>query len=196
MAKYSLEFKMKIVTEYLSGGIGMNPLSRKYGFKDKNQVRKWIHAYQTLGIEGLKRSRKNKTYSVEYKIEAITMYEASEKSYQDVANELGLNNPSLIARWRTEYHQYGIEGLSRKQGRPSLSKKDHNIKAQSITSSKPVEITDLELANKRIKELEYELKMQKIKNEYLELLRSLRLEKKRKTRQESSTSSEDKKNTP
>ena len=48
-------------------------------------------------------------------------------------------------------------------------------------------------ANNRIKELEHELKMQKIKHEYLELLRSLRQEKARKKKQESSTSSEDKK---
>ncbi|SEQ38780.1 transposase, partial [Ignavigranum ruoffiae] len=104
MAKYSLEFKMKIVSEYLSGTIGMKTLTKKYKIKSSQELRTWVNAYKTLGIKGLMRSRKNKTYSVNFKLKAITLYEASEKSYQDVANELGLNNPSLIPRWRQEYH--------------------------------------------------------------------------------------------
>ena len=54
-------------------------------------------------------------------------------------------------------------------------------------------ITDLERANQRIKELEHELRMQTIKLKYLEMLRSLRLEEATKAKQESSTSSEKKK---
>lgn len=123
------------------------------------------------------------------------MYESSEKSYQEVANELGLNNPSLIARWRKEYQEQDIKGLSRKQGRPTLSKKDKGKKEQQAPS-KPLKINDLELANQRIEELEYELKMQTIKNEYLEMLRNLRQQKAMKTKQESSTSSDNKKDTP
>lgn len=195
MAKYNFEFKMKIVAEYLSGTIGMNRLAKKYGFESNNQIRRWIHAYKILGVQGLKRSRKNNSYSVDFKLKAITMYETSEKSYQSVANELGLNNSSIITRWCKEYREGGITGLSQQQGRPPLSKKDKKEKTQTNKSSNPLEISDLEKANNRIKELEHELKMQKIKNEYLELLRSLRQEKARKKKQESSTSSEDKKDT-
>lgn len=195
MAKYSLEFKMKIVAEYLSGTIGLDALAKKYHFKSNNQLGKWINAYQTLGIEGLKRSRKNNSYSVDFKLKAITMYETSEKSYQEVANELGLNNPSIICRWCKEYHDHGIEGLSRKRGRPpmSMNKRDETEKQPSAQSLK---ITDIEQANKRIEELEYELKMQTIRNKYLEMLRSLRQQKAIKTKQESSTSSDKKKDIP
>lgn len=108
MAKYSLEFKMKVVKEYLSGTIGYKRLAKKHHMKSDKQIINWVNAYRTLGIDGLKRSRKNNTYRVDFKLKAITMYEESEKSYQDVANELQLNNSSLIARWRKEYHEYGI----------------------------------------------------------------------------------------
>ncbi|WP_155857422.1 hypothetical protein [Eremococcus coleocola] len=57
------------------------------------------------------------------------------------------------------------------------------------TKQEPPELTDLEQANQRIKELEYELELQKIKNEYLEQQRSLRRQKAMKTKQESSTNS-------
>lgn len=106
--KYSLEFKMKVVAEYISGTIGLNRLAKKYHFKTSTQIRKWINAYKTLGVEGLTGSRKNKVYSVDFKLKAITMYEASEKSYQNLANDLGLNNPSLLVRWRQEYHKEGL----------------------------------------------------------------------------------------
>ena len=195
MAKYSLEFKMKVVAEYISGTIGLNRLAKKYHFKTSTQIRKWINAYKTLGVEGLTGSRKNKVYSVDFKLKAITMYEASEKSYQNLANDLGLNNPSLLVRWRQEYHKEGLQGLSRRQERPPVSKKEQAKKTKQ-TSPEPLQFTDLELANKRIKELEYELKMQTLKNEYLELLRSLQQQKTMKTKQESSTSSENKKDLP
>lgn len=196
MAKYTLDFKMKVVTEYLSGTIGLNSLTKKYKLKSTQQIRRWVNAYQTLGVEGLKRSRKNNSYSVEFKLKAITMYETSEKSYQEVANELGLNNPPLITAWRQAYYDQGIEGLSRKRGRPTMSKKKKAKNEKQIAASQPLKITDLEQANKRIEELEYELKMQTIKNKYLKMLRSLRLQKTTKTKQESSTSSDKKKNLP
>ena len=55
-----------------------------------------------------------------------------------------------------------VEGLSRKQGRPPMSKKER-MSTEKRNSSIPLKITDLERANKRIEELGYELKMQTIK---------------------------------
>ena len=73
-----------------------------------------------------------------------------------------------------------------------MSKKKR-MSTEKRTSSIPLKLTDLGRANKRIEKLEYELKMQTIKNEYLEMLRSLRQQKAMKTKQESSTSSDNKK---
>ncbi|MDT1995041.1 transposase, partial [Carnobacterium divergens] len=64
MAKYSLEFKLKIVQEHLEEKRGINCLAKKYGFNCNTQIRKWIHAYNELGEEGLLRSRKCRNYSV------------------------------------------------------------------------------------------------------------------------------------
>ncbi|NLX74292.1 MAG: helix-turn-helix domain-containing protein [Synergistaceae bacterium] len=48
------------------------------------------------------------------------MHESSEKSYVEIANELGMKNPSHIAIWKMQYRQNGIEGLSKKRGGPSM----------------------------------------------------------------------------
>ncbi|MBC1490083.1 transposase [Listeria sp. FSL L7-1485] len=72
MAKYSLEFKLNIIHDYLSGQGGTTFLAKKYGFKTTSQVRKWINAYKEFGEEGLLRSRKSKNYSVQFKLDAIS----------------------------------------------------------------------------------------------------------------------------
>ncbi|MFP9055454.1 transposase, partial [Enterococcus faecalis] len=82
---------------------GLRFLAKKYGFKDSSQISKWINAYKELGEEGLLRSRKNKNYSVQFKLDAIELYLTTELSYQEVANLLKIRNPSLIANWLRTY---------------------------------------------------------------------------------------------
>ncbi len=121
MAKYSFEFKLKLVHDYLSGQGGLRFLAKKYGVKNNSQISKWINAYKELGEDRLLRSRKSKNYSVQFKLDAI------ELSYQEVANLLKMNNPSLIGKWLRTYQKFGIEGLSKQKGRPpTMSKKKRN----------------------------------------------------------------------
>ncbi len=91
MAKYSFEFKLKIVQDYLSGQGGTLFLAKKYGFKNSSQIRKWINAYKELGEEGLLRSQKSKNYSVQFKLDAIELYLTTEfvlsRSSQSSQNE-------------------------------------------------------------------------------------------------------------
>ncbi|MEW4403823.1 transposase [Enterococcus sp. AN402] len=116
MEKYS--FEVKLVHDYLSGQGGLRFLAKKYGVKNNSQISKWINTYKELGEEGLLRSRKSKNYSIQFKLDAI------ELSYQEVANLLKMNNPSLIGNWLRTYQKFGIEGLSKQKGRPpTMSKK-------------------------------------------------------------------------
>ncbi|MCI3861528.1 transposase, partial [Lactococcus garvieae] len=62
MAKYSFEFKLKVVNDYLSGVSGYLFLTDKYHVKDRKQIRNWVNAYKEFGTEGLRRKRQNKTY--------------------------------------------------------------------------------------------------------------------------------------
>ena len=60
MAKYSFEFKKKVVNAYLKGEGGYGYLANQYGVPSKVIVMRWIKAYEMLGDEGLIRSRKKK----------------------------------------------------------------------------------------------------------------------------------------
>ncbi|SET15558.1 Transposase and inactivated derivatives, partial [Enterococcus malodoratus] len=95
MAKYSFELKVKIVQEYLDGKGGAKYLSKKHGIKSERQVKDWINVYREFGEEGLLRKRQNQIYSVQFKMDAIELYQTSELSYREVANQLGMNNPTL-----------------------------------------------------------------------------------------------------
>lgn len=130
LAKYSYEFKRKIVEEYLEGAGSYKYLAKKYQIKSSSTLLKWINAYQTLGEEGLLRSRQKKVYPVEFKLEVVQSYLTSEKSYQSLANQYGINNPTLLARWVVDYRKYGIDGLLPKQ-RGRLSKMSKKEKIQS-----------------------------------------------------------------
>ena len=193
MAKYSFELKLKIVQEYLEGKAGTSYLSKKYGVKSKKQVQVWLNAYHEFGEEGLLRKRQNQKYSVQFKLDAIELYQTSELSYREVANILNMNNPALIASWMRQFRAGGIDGLSKTKGRPSiLSKKNESkTKKQATTKATPEE-------SDRIKELEKQVRSLQIENAFLKELRKLRKQEAQQRRMkqshESSQASEDRLN--
>ena len=117
MAKHSFEFKKKVVLEYLDGKGGVQYLSKKYGLGSNSQLRKWINAYNAFGDKGLMRSRKQTTYSFEKKISVVELYLSSEISYQDLAIQEGINNPSMIANWVNRFRAAGPDALKISQER-------------------------------------------------------------------------------
>ncbi len=58
MAKYSYEFKLKVVQSYLDGAGSYKFLANKYNIPAKRRIEEWVSTYKELGKEGLKRSRK------------------------------------------------------------------------------------------------------------------------------------------
>ena len=194
MAKYSYELKRKIVEEYLSGKTSYLVLEDKYQIGE-SQIRRWVNNYKHFSDEGLMRSRNKRSYSVEFKLEAITRYETSECSYQQLALELGLTNPSIIANWRRQYREEGIEGLRpHKRGKPVTKKDDRHQTPKSTTKKEPLDVSTREALENRIKELEAENEILTIQKLYLEELRSLVREEKMNKRRGSSPNSENNSN--
>ena len=140
MTKYSTEFKMKVVKEYLELNISYEFLSDKYCIPSESVVRIWVNAYKSQGYEGLKVKRKNTRYTLEFKLDVVNLYLTGEMSYQSLAINLKINNPSLITRWVNEYREKEIEGLRpKKRGRPSkMAKRPEKSKDTKLESSAPL----------------------------------------------------------
>ncbi|MBP3817309.1 MAG: IS3 family transposase [Butyrivibrio sp.] len=189
MSKYSFEFKKKVVKAYLSGEGGSKYLSKTYGVPSRRSIEEWVHNYQEFGDEGLIRSRMNQTYSFEKKLSVVELYLSSEISYQDLALQEGITNPSMIVNWVNRFRVAGPEALRpHKKGRRKTLEKP-----EKKPSALPIE-SPVDTSAEHVKELEDELLKLRIENAFLKELRRLRLEDEAKMRErrESSTASEDK----
>ena len=169
MAKYSTEFKMKVVKEYLETNISYKSLSDKYCIPSEIPIINWVNAYKSQGYEGLKVKRKNTQYTFEFKLNVVNLYLTGEMSYQSLANELKINNPSLITRWVNNFREKGIEGLKpKKRGRPSkMPKSQKKSKDTKVNSS--TNLTKLENDSLTQAQLKEKIKKLEEKNYWLQL---------------------------
>ena len=192
MAKYSYEFKKKVVQAYLNGEGSYDWLAKKYNIPSSTLIKEWVATYKEFGCEGLMRSRKNKNYSFQFKLSVVELYLLSKVSYQELALSQGINNPSMITRWVNDFRIAGPDALRpRKKGRKKALNSKDNIKR--TTSNETVSV---DTSAERLKQLEDELLKLRIENAFLKELRRLRLEEEAllKKQRESSTASEENSN--
>ena len=183
MSKYSFEFKKKVVNAYINGEGGYHYLSEVYGIPSQNNIEKWVHNYQVFGDDGLLRSRKNEKYSFEKKLSVVELYLSSEISYQDLALQEGITNPSIIVNWVNRFRVAGPDALRpRKKGRRRTL--DKTVKN---TQNKPDKKATVDTSVEHVKELEDELLKLRIENAFLKELRRLRLEDEAKMRERRSS---------
>ena len=185
MAKYSFEFKMKLVKEYLDGKAGYDKIAIENGLHP-SILSKWIKNYQRFGIDGLVRSRQQQVYTFEFKLHVVELYLTSELSYQELAIQVGMTDPATIVRWVNGYRTVGPEALKpKKKGRKRAMDKEKVIRE--------IEDGDSEEQKELLKQLQEENLRLRIENAFLKEARRLRLEEEallRKQR-ESSTASEE-----
>ena len=82
MAKYSLEFKLQIVTEYLSGKGNHASLAKKYQISSTTRIHDWVEMYKTFGVDGLsgKKGRPAKMESHKKQTETIKEIQTDEQT--------------------------------------------------------------------------------------------------------------------
>lgn len=186
MAKYDYEFKKKIVNAYMNSEGGKQFLANKFGVKSSRDVMKWVNAFKSFGDEGLMRSKKNETYTFEFKFHVVELYLSTEVSYQELALSVGINNPPLINKWVNDFKIAGPDALRPKR-------KGRRSKVSKPKESKSTNIETVSNNSEYLKQLEDENLKLRIENAYLKELRRLRLEEEAllKKQRESSTASEE-----
>ena len=184
MAKYSFEFKKKVVLEYLTGKEGYKNLANKYRIPAKNNIEKWVSYYQKFGDEGLLRSRQQENYSFEKKISVVQLYLSSGMSYKDLAMQENISDPSLICTWVNRFRMAGPDALrSRRKGQ-----RKPMAKSKGKSGAQPAETSDQNVSTEYLKRLENENLHLRIENAFLKELRRLRLEDEAKMRERRSSS--------
>ncbi len=163
MAKYTDEFKLKVVKAYLEGYLGYKLLAREFKVSNECQIKRWVRAYKEFGEAGLRRKNVKQVYSVQFKLDILKFMKQTGASYQDTAIQFNMNNPTLITNWNRKFLQEGIEGLKEKvKGRPPMSKnpKIKVIKPESTMS--------------REEQLEHENELLRLEVAYLKKLKAFR----------------------
>src|SRR5699024_7276039 len=161
MAKYSYEFKLMIVKEYLENCLGYGLLAKKHGIPSQSPIERWVRAYKEFGEDGLRRKLSKQIYPVQFKLDVLNFMKQTGASYQDTSVAFKMNNPSLITHWYRIFLKEGVEGLQEKtKGRPSMSK---NHKEKSSKQEK-------ELSREKLLERENELL--RLENAYLKKLKA------------------------
>lgn len=186
MAKYSDEFKLKLVEDYLAGEGSYRTLATKYNIPSIRLLYEWVQSYRAFGINGIQRKRKHTEYTFEFKQNMVECYLITSITYRELANRNGITNSSILRTWVAGYLQEGIEAFMKQpSGRQNTMT---NKKPKSTPCSPEKAQNDAQ----RIRELEEENLHLRIQNAYLKERRRLRHEETRATKKkrESSQSSE------
>lgn len=109
LVKYSYELKRQVIQDYLDGLEDYKKLAQKYSLPTRSIILQWINVYERYGFEGLERKRKKRTYSREFKLNAIEYYLSKDISYREAANQLDIDAPALLTAWVLKYKQVWYE---------------------------------------------------------------------------------------
>ena len=103
MPKYTKEFKIKLVLEYLSGETGGRPaIANKYNIPEST-LENWLIKYNSGGFDNLSKNLNNNKYTSEFKLSVIQYRQINNTSLRETAEYFNLVNGSMVSRWEKAY---------------------------------------------------------------------------------------------
>ena len=164
MPKYTKEFKIKLVMEYLSGETGgREKVAKKYGIPN-GTLRNWVDKYESGGFNYLSKKLKNNKFTSEFKLSVIQYRQINNTSLRETAEHFNLVNGSMVYRWEKAYRERGLSGLEDNRGRPKkdMTKSNKMSKLNTpINESEREELIRLREENRLLKmKIIYEKKLQ------------------------------------
>ena len=100
----SFEEKLKIVQTILLLQDSISNQARILKISETS-IRRWIRKYNMFGIDGLKTSNKNKSYSKDLKITAIKEYLSKEATLIKICNKYGICSTTQLLYWISLYNK-------------------------------------------------------------------------------------------
>ena len=109
MSKYSEEFKLKFVFEYIEKHINPEQQKKKYGIHP-SLVRQWISQHQIAG----KFTKPTRHFSWEFKLKVLNCQQVYHLSDSQITLIFGITNTGKVCAWRKKYIIGGAEALFQK----------------------------------------------------------------------------------
>lgn len=101
--KYSVELKIRIVKEYLSGDGSYRVLGEKYGVSHRT-LEGWVQKYREQGEAALLPRNGNSTYSSDFKKQCVEAVLQGDGSVNDVVAKYNISNRSVLLQWIKRYN--------------------------------------------------------------------------------------------
>ena len=113
MNKYSEQQKLDSVNAYRCGDLGLRATAVLHNV-DVASLRKWVAAYEALGIAGIQRKRRQ-TYDLKFKLEVLQKIKSENLSYRQAGALFNVRRFDTIASWERAYDKDGVAGLMPQQ---------------------------------------------------------------------------------
>ena len=159
--KYSYKFKLQVVTDYLEGKGSLETIAYKYGFRNTFQVSDWVFKYNNGkllkdGSPRKKNSIMKKKITFEERIEIVEYVVKGKHTYKEAAEKYSISYQQ-VRSWVLKSKDGGYKALI--DGRGHRKAKD--------------DLTELDEAHLKIRELESQLKDQKLIEEFAKKLQEI-----------------------
>ena len=164
MPKYTKEFKIKLVLEYLSGETGgRERVAKKYDIPNTT-LRNWIYKYKSGGFDNLSKKLKNNKFTSEFKLSVIQYRQINNTSLRETAEHFNLVNGTMVYSWEKAYRERGLSGLEDNRGRHKKDMTKVNKESKNntpINENEREELIRLREENRLLKmKIIYEKKLQ------------------------------------
>lgn len=158
---YSQQFKINFVQAYLNGDGTFEELSYKNGLRSRTQLQDWIIQYNRDQTVTASPSRKqvptmSRKTTFKERIEIVEWITKEDHSYSEAAEHFNVSYQQARL-WALKAKEKGYEALVDKRGH-------HKSEA---------ELTDIDKANLRIRQLESQIKDQKLLGEFVKKYQEL-----------------------
>ena len=101
--KLNAEEKVRIAEDCIEGRISQAEAARRVGV-DESSIRGWIAKYKSEGSYGLWQTEKNRVYSEELKLQAVTEYLAGSESLREICKKYRIRTKTQLRAWIKVYN--------------------------------------------------------------------------------------------
>ena len=101
--KLNAEEKVRIAEDCIEGRISQAEAARRVGV-DESSIRAWIAKYKSEGSYGLWQTEKNRVYSEELKLQAVTEYLAGSESLREICKKYKIRSKMQLMDWIKVYN--------------------------------------------------------------------------------------------
>ncbi|TLG70250.1 transposase [Culicoidibacter larvae] len=153
--KYTKEFKMQVVQEYLNGVGSCTFIANKYGI-GRQLVNHWVRFYQVHGEKYF--DPKQERFTGKFKLKVVKYVLETGTSYTQAAHKFSVRAPSSIGTWVKIFLEYGEAELVNENNLTRRNRRKLRIKKQFIKDRTKRELIDeinrLQAENAYLKKLQ------------------------------------------